>query len=120
MRKRGARETHIASPAKGAECREQNIVSSREQAGGHRQSGNNRSTRRLPTAIASGRDTRPERDHPSAPGTWKDPALMEDVGTAARVAGMAHDGPPSERSSKCVDRLTPTPSATSAHLAIPV
>src|SRR5262249_34774141 len=36
---------------------------------------------------------------------------MEDVGTAARVAGMAHDGPPSERSSKCVDRLTPTPSA---------
>jgi len=37
---------------------------------------------------------------------------MEDVGTAARVAGMAHDGPPSERSSKCVDRLTPMPSAT--------
>jgi len=37
---------------------------------------------------------------------------MEDAGTAARVAGMAHDGPPSERSSKCIDRLTPMPSAT--------
>src|SRR5262249_55607865 len=51
-----------------------------------------RSTRRPPTAIASGRDTRPERDHPTAPGTRKDPALMEERG-GPRVRADGPRGP---------------------------